>query len=334
MARLMSRTTHRTRARGAAVIALGGLVALTGCGDVEPVAMSAPVVASTTTTLQPPTDRSAELGDATTTLTWTAPDTPGVTGYRLWVDTDEPVDLLADVLTHELSELDPGKHLVQLATVTADGISEAVTYSFAVPYPEGASLTLSPSPTTTTPPSPAVPSPEAPTVAAPARTAPATAPAVSASSTTVASSSSASRRSITVVMDLIQIVSHDITLGEPEPPCDTGGTDGYTDIGIGASITVRGASGSITGTGKLTEGRFLRLPSGGEHRSVVPPDDYSIPYDEWEEHDFIWGTCAYSGTLEVPTDDFYTVEVTHRGEISVSETDLQANGGVVSTSLG
>ncbi|MEJ5945577.1 hypothetical protein WDZ17_09770 [Pseudokineococcus basanitobsidens] len=301
--------------------------------------MSAPVVAPTTTEPQPPTDLTAELGDTTTTLRWTASETPDLTGYRLWVDTDEPVDLLGDALTYQLSGLDAGKHLVQLATVTADGVSGAVSYSFAVPYPEASSRPPSPSATTATPPSPSTPpSSETSTVAAAASAAPVPPTAAVATPTresgTSADSRAASRRSITVEMDLIQIVSHDVTLGEPEPACDTSGTDGYSDIGIGASITVRGASGSITGTGKLKEGRFLRLPSGGEHRSVVPPDDYSIPYDEWEEHDFIWGTCVYSGTLDVPTDDFYTVEVTHRGEISVSETDLQANGGVVSTSLG
>lgn len=84
--------------------------------------------------------------------------------------------------------------------------------------------------------------------------------------------------------------------------CSGGG--GYDDIANGAAVTIYGASGAVVGVGQLRDGVYR---------------DYS---------------CVFR--VDVPEvqsgEDFYQIEVSHRGKISVSEDD--AANGRIALSLG
>ncbi|GAA1881710.1 hypothetical protein GCM10009836_73730 [Pseudonocardia ailaonensis] len=76
------------------------------------------------------------------------------------------------------------------------------------------------------------------------------------------------------------------------------GSGGYRDIGAGTGVTVYDASGAIVGTGRLSTGRATSS-----------------------------STCEFTFTVpDVPTGgDFYQVEISHRGKVTVDADEL-ANG--------
>lgn len=119
----------RRRAHAATwVFLLAGGLAIAGCGDARPTAEDGPVRVSTATAADRPgapraVTMSAEGGVAT--VTWQPPaDSHGVDGFRLWFDTDEPVDLAVDVLTYSVGDLAPGSwHQVRVASLAGDAFS-------------------------------------------------------------------------------------------------------------------------------------------------------------------------------------------------------------------
>jgi hypothetical protein len=82
------------------------------------------------------------------------------------------------------------------------------------------------------------------------------------------------------------------------------GFGGYSDIAKGTAVTVRDASGTVVGTGHLEAGKY-----DGDLSCVYP---------------FAVG--------DVPSSDFYTVEVSHRGQVTFDRKAVE--GGQVSLTLG
>lgn len=87
------------------------------------------------------------------------------------------------------------------------------------------------------------------------------------------------------------------------------GDGGYSDIAAGAAVTVKDASGKIVGVSQLGD---------GQEQSAAP--SYR-------------GACLFDFTVpDVPVGNFYSIEVSHRGQISV--TLAQARSGDVHFTLG
>lgn len=92
---------------------------------------------------------------------------------------------------------------------------------------------------------------------------------------------------------------------------DCEGTGGYSDIGTGASVTIRNGEGDVLGAADLGKGK---------------PSDNGVQaaYCDW--------TVELS---DVPADeDFYVAEVASRGEVTSSREDLEADGWTFELSLG
>lgn len=89
------------------------------------------------------------------------------------------------------------------------------------------------------------------------------------------------------------------------------GAEGYSDIGSGTSVTIKNGSGDVLGAASLGKGKSS---SNG----------YQAAYCDW--------------TVEIPDvpagEDFYVAEVASRGEITLSEKDLEANDWTFEVSLG
>jgi hypothetical protein len=83
------------------------------------------------------------------------------------------------------------------------------------------------------------------------------------------------------------------------------GTGGYSDISAGAAVTVRDGEGSMLATSDLDSG---------------------------EDDGF---GCTFPFTVQdVPNAHFYEIEVSHRGSLSYSKDEMQANRWTVDFSLG
>lgn len=82
--------------------------------------------------------------------------------------------------------------------------------------------------------------------------------------------------------------------------CPDGAGGGYEDLKAGAEVVVTGASHEVLAVTRLVGGE---LTGDG---------------------------CTFAFEVEVPESDFYNVEVTHRGEISYSASDLERAGWFVS----
>ena len=88
-----------------------------------------------------------------------------------------------------------------------------------------------------------------------------------------------------------------------EPGCK--GYGGYTDINAGAGVVLKDGDGKILGTGQLQTG-------SGDAAS-----------------------CSFPFTIDnVPEVPFYSVEVSHRGQITESLAELQADGWNFGLTLG
>lgn len=82
--------------------------------------------------------------------------------------------------------------------------------------------------------------------------------------------------------------------------CPDGAGGGYEDLKAGAEVVVTGTSHEVLAVTRLEGGE---LSGDG---------------------------CTFAFEVEVPDSDFYNVEVTHRGEISYSASDLDRDGWFVS----
>lgn len=87
-------------------------------------------------------------------------------------------------------------------------------------------------------------------------------------------------------------------------PCH--GTGGYSDIQEGTQITLSDGNGKVIGTSALESGK------------VTGPSE-----------------CDFVFTIKnVPKVDFYKLEISHRGQLSYSYSDLQSTGFLVFPTLG
>jgi hypothetical protein len=88
---------------------------------------------------------------------------------------------------------------------------------------------------------------------------------------------------------------------------ETGASGGYSDIQIGAQVVIRDSAGTIVATGSLLPGTATE-----DNRR-----------------------CDYPFVVEdVPTSDFYSIEVSHRGELTYSHEELEDRDWEVMLSLG
>lgn len=83
------------------------------------------------------------------------------------------------------------------------------------------------------------------------------------------------------------------------------GTGGYGDIAVGTDVVVRDGTGTIVGAGRLA----------------------------WSPASAI-GSCVFTFAVPVKDTDFYSIEVSHRGDLTYSKADLAARGWAVAASLG
>ena len=83
------------------------------------------------------------------------------------------------------------------------------------------------------------------------------------------------------------------------------GSGGYDDIDFGTEVVVRDGDGQLLATSMLESG----------------------------EDDLLGCTFPFEVT-DVPNADFYSIEVSHRGDLSYSHSEMEANGWVVGFELG
>ena len=84
------------------------------------------------------------------------------------------------------------------------------------------------------------------------------------------------------------------------------GTGGYRDIREGADVVVKDGAGTIVGTGSLVDD-----PAGSST-----------------------SRCRYTFEVPVKDADFYAVEVSRRGALTYSKTEIEAQGWTVEFTLG
>lgn len=87
---------------------------------------------------------------------------------------------------------------------------------------------------------------------------------------------------------------------------DCQGSGGYDDIRTGAQVVVKDGSGKLLGTSSLLSG--------------TASDSFSCDFAFFVD--------------DVPDADFYSVEVSHRGEITNSRKELEDNAWIVGLTLG
>lgn len=93
-------------------------------------------------------------------------------------------------------------------------------------------------------------------------------------------------------------------------PDGCGGTGGYDDIRQGAGVTLRDDTGRIIATSALSSG-------------VLRTEDLTKPY------------CAFSFVISnIPEVPFYSVEVSHRGQVTASLAEMRTSGWRFALELG
>lgn len=104
------------------------------------------------------------------------------------------------------------------------------------------------------------------------------------------------------------------------------GAGGYDDIRPGSQVVVRGDAGQIVATGSLQAGKLVK-------RAImywpgdVPEDEATFFYPDWD--------CELRlRVANIPEADFYTVEVSHRGEATYSRAELEAENWRLELTLG
>jgi len=92
------------------------------------------------------------------------------------------------------------------------------------------------------------------------------------------------------------------------------GTGGYDDVNEGAQVVVKDSGGQVIGAGGLGPGLAVGEPTSSRRFT-----DFCV---------FLFEVAA------LPDSEFYSVEVSHRGELTYSATKLEADGWEVVLSLG
>ncbi|MCD9623933.1 hypothetical protein [Rhabdothermincola salaria] len=116
------------------------------------------------------------------------------------------------------------------------------------------------------------------------------------------------------------------------------GTGGYSDFGPGMNVTVRNGSGEIVASGtsaNIVIDEYFgdnATEERGDGRSDDDSDDMSP--EELADLMFEFLGCTVVFEVDVPSEDFYVIEVGRRGELSYSRTELEERNWNVSLSLG
>ena len=137
---------------------------------------------------------------------------------------------------------------------------------------------------------------------------------------------------------------------------------GFSDITAGAQVTVTDQTGTIVGTSSLGVGRFVPTHTVEEHDysgipdAPEPPpydenadldefgaqmDAYNVAWDAWMKQmdaaplvNAQYGVCEFPFSVaDLPSTDFLSVEVTHRGPVTYSFADLTERAWTVALDL-
>lgn len=80
------------------------------------------------------------------------------------------------------------------------------------------------------------------------------------------------------------------------------GVGGYSDLTEGVTVTAYNAGGEIVGTGSLGAGEYMSMRNEEDIQAGA-------------------GRCTFAFSFDVPDSDFYQVEVTHRGKVTVQRAE-------------
>lgn len=114
------------------------------------------------------------------------------------------------------------------------------------------------------------------------------------------------------------------TGGTGNPNCF--GFRGFEDLGAGATVTVKDASGTIVGVGTLGPCRII------DQRTETLPGDASLGIPDYTS---TWGWPQFDFTVpSLPDSAFYAVSISNRDGQNYSKADLEASGWRVELSVG
>ena len=129
--------TDQRRVRLTGCLLLAATVSVAGCSKGVSSSAAPPAVRSVTDVeVASPTSLAAQVNGASATVKWSPPTPlPQVTGYVVYLDEREPVQITPDKLLMTFKGLSPGsEHLVQVVALTAAGQSRPASVAFAMPY--------------------------------------------------------------------------------------------------------------------------------------------------------------------------------------------------------
>lgn len=111
------------------------------------------------------------------------------------------------------------------------------------------------------------------------------------------------------------------------------GTGGYSDFGPGMNVTIRNGSGAIIASANTTsldaDERF-----GSEEETETEDGDEPMSPKELADSMFEFLGCTVVFEVDVPSEEFYEIEVGKRGELSYSRQELEEKDWDVSLTLG
>ena len=107
-------------------------------------------------------------------------------------------------------------------------------------------------------------------------------------------------------------LNDDVTISDDKAGERCFPSGGYSDSGAGTDVVVRDEVGTLIAAGSLDVGKYSTVPSYGVY------------------------ACVFTFMVEnVPADrDFYSVEVSSRGELTYSNAEMVENGWQVDAELG
>jgi hypothetical protein len=125
---------------------------------------------------------------------------------------------------------------------------------------------------------------------------------------------------------------------------DCQGTGGYSDFGPGQNVQVNDAEGNLIGSGKTESVSDARLADlvemdrasdvFGLNENLSDEEAAQEMRDLLESGAELQIFCYVYWEAEVPTSEFYSIEVGRRGELDYSFEEMAEQGFVVATSLG
>lgn len=121
-------------------------------------------------------------------------------------------------------------------------------------------------------------------------------------------------------------------------PCS--GQGGYDDISSGAQVVVKNEAGEIVATSRLEAGvgKDLRISlwelgvEAAEEEGRTPPPSPDLQDSDLLDLNLV--QCEFAFEADVPASPFYSIEVSHRGEINYSYDDMVENDWTVGLTLG